>query len=278
MEKYWRFVFSIFLSTVSCSSPNSASKVFILILENTPYTLASAQPYLKSLAQSGVTFTNYSGLTHPSQPNYIGLTAGDHFGVDNSDQNLNVSHIGDLLENKGLRWRTYAEDFPGNCSLVTTSGYYARRHVPFLSFTNVTTQPRRCGNIKQGAQMFDDFSKNGVPEFSLYIPNNFNNGHDSSVAIADQWASNNIPAILSELKRQGNYTFILTFDEGNPYMPADNQVLTVVVGDRAKKGSIVSDRLNHYSLLRWVEKNFQLGNLGRNDATADMFPETKIFQ
>jgi len=34
---------------------------------------------------------------------------------------------------------------------------------------------------------------------------------------------------------------------------------------------VVSEIFNHYSLLRTVEENFQLGTLNRNDMAADWF-------
>jgi hypothetical protein len=35
--------------------------------------------------------------------------------------------------------------------------------------------------------------------------------------------------------------------------------------------SVQADRFDHYSLLRTVEENFQLGTLGRNDLNAEWF-------
>jgi hypothetical protein len=60
--------------------------------------------------------TNYYGLTHPSQPNYIASVGGDYFGLDHDDVvdiPSNVSTVVDLFDTKNIDWREYMEDAPG---------------------------------------------------------------------------------------------------------------------------------------------------------------------
>src|SRR5437879_4998290 len=38
-------------------------------------------PYINSLAQQGASMSNHSGITHPSQPNYLALFSGSTQGV-----------------------------------------------------------------------------------------------------------------------------------------------------------------------------------------------------
>lgn len=68
------------------------------------------------LAKQGVLLSEYYGLTHPSQPNYIASVGGDYFGL-NHDNTIripkNVSTIVDLLDTKNIDWRAYLEDIPG---------------------------------------------------------------------------------------------------------------------------------------------------------------------
>ena len=71
---------------------------------------------------------------------------------------LNDKHVGDLLEAAGLDWRTYAEDFPGKCFTGGSSGKYVRKHNPFMSFTNVTTNPARCAKIENTQRFFQDYA------------------------------------------------------------------------------------------------------------------------
>jgi hypothetical protein len=112
---------------------NVKGKVFdrfvTIWLENTDYDKAASDPNLAWLAKKGITLSNYNGVTHPSEPNYVASIGGDNFGMDNDDFNQipgNVSSIIDLLEDKGycmvavprrhaiLRFRREGLDQPTN--------------------------------------------------------------------------------------------------------------------------------------------------------------------
>ena len=60
--------------------PNIASyqHVFVIMMENTSYTSLignSNAPWINSAATTYGLATNYTGVTHPSQPNYIAATS-----------------------------------------------------------------------------------------------------------------------------------------------------------------------------------------------------------
>ena len=93
----------------------SVKHVFVVILENEDVS-APQQPFLGTLASEGALLANYHALTHPSQPNYIALTAGSAYGItDDNPVTINVRNLADLIENAGLTWKVYAEDYPGDC-------------------------------------------------------------------------------------------------------------------------------------------------------------------
>jgi len=51
---------------------------------------------MASLAALGITLTNYYGVTHPSEPNYLASYGGDNFGMESDEFNqvpANVSNI-----------------------------------------------------------------------------------------------------------------------------------------------------------------------------------------
>ena len=81
-------------------------KVVIVILENEKISEALAQPYLAKIAKQGALLKNYHGVTHPSQPNYVAMVAGDTLGVKNDHVvTIDKSNIVDLLEAKGKTWK-----------------------------------------------------------------------------------------------------------------------------------------------------------------------------
>ena len=103
------------------------SNILVIILENTNYNKAYADPHLRAFADSGVIFTNWLAYGHPSQPNYIAMTSGSANGITtDAAVTINVQNIVDLLEAKGLTWKSYQENWPGNCFTGTSSGPYYR--------------------------------------------------------------------------------------------------------------------------------------------------------
>jgi Phosphoesterase family len=201
------------------SASASVKKIMVVVLENESDSQSAKQPFLKSLLQMGASLENMTSEAKPSQPNYIALTAGSTYGINTNDPvTLDSTHIGDLLEANGRNWKTYAENFPGNCFLGASqnhpTGQFVRKHVPFLSFRNVTSNPARCSRIVEAAQMDVDIKNGTLPDFSLYVPNQNNNGHDTNVKFADTWLKNRFENLLKDQSFMKDMLFIVTFDEG----------------------------------------------------------------
>jgi hypothetical protein len=242
--------------------------VLIVVMENTDYSEALSQPFMGTLAHDGASLSNMNGVTHPSQGNYVGMVAGDKFNViGDGIYDLDVRHLGDLLEAKGKTWKVYAEAYPGNCFLDATASTYARKHVPFLSFTNISGDPQRCNqHIVNADQLAIDVKNGTVPNYSLYIPDLNNDGHDTGAVFADQWLSRVMGPLIKNPDFMKNTLFILTFDESESYF--GNQIYTAFYGPMVQPGSLNSDPLTHYNVLRTIEDFWQLGDLGQNDALA----------
>ncbi|MBC7430262.1 MAG: hypothetical protein H7336_16730 [Bacteriovorax sp.] len=260
------------LNSISASAAATVNdhfkKVVWIVFENTNYAQALAQPDFKKLAKSGVLFTNLTAEVHPSQGNYIAMIAGSKLGVSNDNVvDLKDTHVGDLLEKANLRWKVYAENFPGKCFIGKSSGQYERKHVPFMSFLDVTQNSSRCMNVEDAIAFSDDFKKGALPEFSMYIPNMKNDGHDTGVDYAGKWLNNTFGTILSAPEKLGDVLFIVTFDESGPSSP-NNQIYTVLVGSKIKAGTQNAQTIHHPALLKMIEDEFGIGNLGREDLKA----------
>ena len=245
----------------------SFERVLIVVLENEDAPNAIDQPFLKSLAARGAYLRAYDAITHPSQPNYIAMVAGDVHGVrGDGNVDLDVRHLGDLLEAKGLRWKVYAEGYPGRCERDARIGPYARKHVPFISFVNVQRDPARCAKIAKASELWDDVASGALPEFALYIPDMNNDGHDTGVAFADRWLGETFGPLLDDPRFTTGMLFVVTFDESRP--TGGNRIYTALYGDSVVPGSVSDYPWSHYSLLRTLEESFHLGTLGLNDQSA----------
>jgi hypothetical protein len=243
------------------------SHVFVVVLENTNAATALQQPFLQRLIREGALLRNYHGIAHPSQPNYFAMTAGDTYGVTgDGNVNLAVRHLGDVLEEHGRSWKVYAEDYKGNCSLAD-DGLFARRHVPFLSYKDIQNDHARCvAHVLNASALYPDLATGSLPNYALYVPNDRNNGHDTSAAFADQQMQLTFGPLLGDPRFTRGLLFVVTFDESESY--AGNDIVTVCWGPRVAAGQISNAPYNHYSLLRTIEEIYGTGTLGRKDAEA----------
>lgn len=266
---------SLFISTLSFAEMPKFKRMTLIVLENADFEKAMQQPFLKSLAAKGALLTNYRGVARPSQPNYIALTSGDTFGVSTDDNvSLDVRHLGNLLEDAGMSWRVYAQGLPETeCFTGRSHGQYMRKHQPFISYANVRDDEARCAKIVPANRIDGDVLLDKMANFSLYVPDDNNNGHDTGVAYADRWLQKEFgPRFNSEAFMKGMVVAI-TFDEGGS---GGQHIYTILIGDHVRPGARSDAKLDHFSMLRTIEEGFGLPTLGRRDDKASAI--TDIWQ
>jgi phospholipase C len=247
-------------------------RAIFVIFENTNYADVMRQPFFKQLADRGTNFTNFMALTHPSQGNYIALTSGSLNGVGgDGNYDLNIRNVVDLLEAKGLTWKVYAEGYPGHCFTGTSSGNYVRKHNPFISYVDIQKNPVRCANIVEASEFDLDMANGTLPNYIFYVPDMNNDAHETNVAYADKWYQQRFSPFLNNSQLMADTVLITTFDESGSIF-SKNQIYTSIVGAKVKH-IVVSDTLNTNSLLSLIEQNWNLGDLGKQDATATPIPD-----
>ena len=119
------------------------------------------------------------------------------------------------------------------------------------------------------SELAGDIAAGRLPAYSFYTPNLDHDGHDQPLSYAAKWFEGFIEPKLSDPNFMRGTLLVVTFDESES--AADNHVYTALLGPMIKPGSIDATRYSHYSLLRTVEDNFQLGTLNRKDAQAQPF-------
>jgi hypothetical protein len=258
-------------------------QVIIVVLENQGTDQALADPYISSLTRKGAWFSRYYAITHPSFPNYLAIVAGSTFGLDSDHRPppLKGATIADRLEEKGLTWKSYAEDYPGGCYLGSAAGagrvtptaapteLYARKHVPLLAFASIEGNPARCARVVGASQFMRDARSGKLPNYSFYTPNMFNDGHDTSLEVSSKWLRGFIRALDGTIAMHQRTLLVVTWDEGEG---RENKVLTVLLGPVVNPGKYRTP-LTHYGLLRTITENFGLSSVGAGDKRASPFPE-----
>jgi hypothetical protein len=245
--------------------------VYVIVMENREYGQIignPAAPYINHLANTYGLATSYTGVAHPSFPNYLALWSGSTQGVtDDGIHNLRGRTIADQMEAAGRGWHVAAQNFPLNCYRRPQAsggedgpGTYVRKHEPAISFTAVSRHPRRCARITD----FSHLAPN-VGNLWLIVPNMCNDMHDCSVATGDTFLKRFVPKILKSTGyRNQTGLLVITWDEGRTTRGGGGRVATIIVSPRGKAAYRSSARYNHYSLLRTIQDSWGLPCLGKS--------------
>ncbi|WP_084718415.1 alkaline phosphatase family protein [Streptacidiphilus carbonis] len=239
--------------------------VVVVMEENHSYSDIignSSAPYINSLAGQGALLTSSYGVTHPSEPNYMALFAGSTFGLSSDACPVSegsTANLGSELLAKGDTFKGYSEGLPSVGSTTCTSGKYARKHSPWVNFSNVpaadslpfTSFPTTASGYAS------------LPTLSFVIPNLNDDMHDGTIAAADTWLNSKMSAYATWAKAN-NSLLIVTWDEDD--YSESNQIPTIVVGQSVKAGTY-DETVNHYNVLATLEQMYGLTAVG-NSATA----------
>ena len=280
-------------------------RVLVLMFENQYRSYVLQNPYMRALAGRGVLVANSSGVMHPSQTNYIASIAGELCNVTSDDQPppLPQRTIVDLIEDAGLSWRAYMQAYrpgatPWSPTFVPKDDYpYVIKHNPFSSFSRILDNPDRWAKVGTEADFFADVLDGSLPHYAWFTPDMWSDGHytigtetdppERAPALVDQLAEW-LRSFFAKLRFPGPDSYlpprtlvVVTFDEADfekGYAKAlqstydgPNQIYAVLLGDHLEPGVETGEGYNHYSLLHTIERNFGLGDLGKNDAGANWF-------
>jgi len=254
------------------------SHVFVIVMENREYSSivgSTSAPYLNSLIDKYGLATQYYGVTHPSEPNYLALFSGSTHGItDDGRHDIAAPNLVDELSAKGKSWKVFAENVPLNCYTGSSanggedgSGTYVRKHEPAISFTDISHNASRCARITD----LTHFSPSAA-SFELIVPNLCHDMHDCSTATGDAFLKGIVPTILSSNAWQQGGVLFITWDEGTTSTHGGGHVATLVISKQTPAGYRSSTFHNHYSLLHTIETAWRLGCLA-SSCTANTLSE-----
>jgi acid phosphatase len=244
-------------STSAAAALPTPAHVVIVMEENHAYSQiigSGSAPYINSLANSGALMTQSYAITHPSEPNYLALFAGSTFGLSSDACPVSegsTANLGSELLAAGHTFVGYSESLPSAGYTGCTSGEYARKHAPWVNFSNIPSADN---------QPFSAFPSNyaNLPTVSIIDPNLLDDMHDGSVAQGDTWLKSNLSAYATWAKAN-NSLLIVTWDEDNDL--SGNHIATIVYGAHVATGQY-SETINHYNVLRTVEALYALPYAG----------------
>jgi hypothetical protein len=269
-------------------------------------------PYIKGLARDGATLARMYGEEHNSEGNYFWLFSGSDqnvgFDDDVPDVKLAADNLGEELIAKDLpgnepHFRGYSESLPAigwdnaKCSpdsehrLIEASDcYYARKHVPWISFANVpnTADAKTSSNLRW-SDFPSDYAE--LPTVAIVVPNLISDMHNgkvsSSVPTGDDWLRANIDRYYQWAKSH-NSLLIVTFDESDDQsritgftdprsiprtgdrrsLDMQNRIPTIFAGAHVKPGYQESKPATHVNILRTIEAMYGLLKAGAQQDNA----------
>ena len=224
-------------------------------MENHSMDEALQAPYTASLAAKYRVATNYHAVAHPSVPNYLALTSGTTWGVeDDSYRVLPTQDLGTQLTHAGVSWRAYMEGLT-DAGCLHSPVPYDPGHNPF-AFYGGACPP----NVVPFTSFASDVGGSNSARFVWITPDRCHDTHDCNVAAGDAWLSQVVPMITASSSWKDGGVLFITWDEDDS--SADNQVLTLVI--EPGKSHLESNRpYTHYSLLATIEDLLGVGRLGQ---------------
>ncbi|NUK04359.1 alkaline phosphatase family protein [Streptomyces lunaelactis] len=239
--------------------------IVVVVEENRSYSSIignSEAPYINELARWGASLTKFTAITHPSQPNYLALFSGSTQGVsDNScPRTFTARNLASQLLQADLTFAGYSQSMPSVGFTGCNSGAYARRHNPWVNFSNVPAS----ANLP-----WTSFPRNyaDLPTVSFVIPDVENDMHDGTVRQADTWLRDNL-GDYAHWAMTHNSLLVVTWDEDEDGDSKANQIPTVLVGEQVRPGAYAEPN-NLYGLLRTFLDAYGLPRVGH---AAEMDP------
>lgn len=279
--------------TAPASKVPGFDHVFVIVLENTDYSETVGNttyaPYFNSLFSKGTLLTNYTGVYHPSDENYLALAGGDTYTQGATYYpNINNpgSHIADVMEAAGLSWKSYEQGMGTPCN--NTNNYDSHFHAddaPWMNYTNISGNAARCqAHLVDINQLASDLKSTATtPKLAWIAADNWYNGEDAyysnmsintSLQAQDQFLSQYLPMLFaSPAWTQQRSLLVITYDEsstGSWVSGTYNSVATVMIGSQGlvKTGYQSNQRYNHYNTLRTLEAAMGIGSVTANDQYA----------
>jgi phosphatidylinositol-3-phosphatase len=187
-----------------------------IMMENTSYSTIIGNPNaptINALASEYGLATDYFGVTHPSEPNYVANVGGSNFGIQDDNQfyctpalastdpncagttvdhTVSAQNIASQLTAAGKTWKGYFQNLPPIPSsgvVITgpnangpytfkwpsnTDALYASKHNPFVNFTS--TQGA-LANMVPDTQLGTDLATGDLPDFSYVVPDQCHDMH-----------------------------------------------------------------------------------------------------
>jgi acid phosphatase len=262
----------VLVSAIAWAQVPQSKHVWVLTEENHSYEATignSSMPYFNLLANKYGLATQYYSEQHNSISALMWLVSGQPITGNNSTTTCyNVNNLGRQLIVQAYKWRSYQEDLPYAGFEGISNLNYVRRHNPIIDFTDTCAASQKINSVPY-TQLATDIANHTTPNFAYITPNLTHDAHNGTLAAADEWMSQHLPAILAlpEFQPGGDGILFIVWDEAdlssdgytqdnrcssNISSGCGGRLATLVIGPQVKPHYRSTTRYDHANLLTTI--------------------------
>ena len=198
--------------------------------------------------------------------------------------NRDAPTIFDRLEEQGVSWKYYVQNYDPKLTYRTVSQYAGDRAsqviwVPLLNIDRFIDNPKLSSHIVDLSQYYEDLKNGTLPSVSYIAPSGASEHPPGSIASGERAVQTLINA-LSRSSAWPSSAFVLTYDDWGgwydhvapPQVDADGygfRVPALLISPFSRQGAINHVQLDFTSILRFIEDNYNLAPLAARDASAN---------
>lgn len=205
-----------------------------------------------------------------------------------------VPSIGDTMIANNVSWKYYGDQWnnyvPDPYQLNygakgASTDEYCTICNPFQYDTSIMADPTvRKAHIQDTANLYSDIANNTLPAVSFVKPSGLVDGHPASskLDLFEGFSKKIVDAVQANPSLWKDTAIFITFDEGGGYydsgyvQPLDffgdgTRIPMIVVSPYTKPGHISHDYSDHVSILKFIERNWNLPTVSRR--SRDNFPD-----
>jgi len=258
-----------------------ATTIFVIPMENKSQGQiigdTTDAPYINGLLATSASASMFQDELPAlvSEPHYVWMEAGTNafnditFTNDNdpsaTHSTASTAHLVTQLQAANVSWMSYQEDITSGRCPISSTGFYAAKHDPFVFFQDVVGSPPSATNAycvahhKPYTAFANDLAA-GMTGYVFITPNLCDDMHGdlgcpsgtgtaANIRAGDTWLSTELPRIIAYTQAHERAVIFITWDEGD----ATNLIPFIAIGQHIKPG-VSTMTYSHSSLLKSAEE------------------------
>lgn len=245
-------------------------------------------PYYWNLADEYVLFDHFFSSDHGgSFANHMFWVSGQQGGSRvTSDGYHDIPTIFDRLEERGISWKFYVQNYDPNINYRTADQISGNRAsqviwVPVLNMARFLDDPELSSHIVDLNEYFTDLENGTLPAVAYIAPSGASEHPPGSIRSGQKFVKSLIQALMRSSSWDRSAFMVLYDDWGGWYdhvVPPQvdehgygMRVPAFMVSPYARRGHIDSTILDFTSVIKFIEDNWNLEPLAERDANANSF-------